>query len=99
LSTEPNTEATNETGFTAHPGGWINLSGERSPELEQRFKNSGIVGFDSTKSSNYLGESAFIWSSSPEKYDLWLWYLDDSAIISSLYSASHSAFSVRCLKD
>jgi len=99
LSTEPNTEATNETGFTAHPGGWINLSGERFPGLEQRFKNSGIVGSDGTKSSDWLGEVAFFWSSTPEMDFLWLWYIGDSALIGDIGSASHYAFSVRCLKD
>jgi len=99
LWNEPNTGATNETGFTAHPGGSINLSGELSPELERIFKNSGSVSSDGTKSSDNLGEFALFWDSSPEARFLMIDYLSTTSGIFNSGSALHLAFSVRCLKD
>jgi len=99
LWNEPNTGATNETGFTAHPGGSINLSGELSPELERIFKNSGSVSSDGTKSSDNLGEFALFWDSSPEARFLMIDYLSTTSGIFNSGPALHLAFSVRCLKD
>jgi uncharacterized protein (TIGR02145 family) len=83
----PNTGTTNESGFTALPGGYRNHDG--SFEYNS---GSNIVFFRSNG----------CWWSSTERYDFNACYLRMYSALSAVYSSlsvKQSGYSVRCLKD
>jgi uncharacterized protein (TIGR02145 family) len=82
----PNTGATNESGFTALPGGL-------------RFDNGIFEGGGNYAGDNHHGGS--LWSSSENNINAWSWGMvyDTSEIFSEDIYSKSSGFSVRCLKD
>ena len=82
----PNKGATNETGFTALPGG---LNG--NVDAQDQFSGIGLEGYWWTTNENSLGGAAY-------SYCLYYYY-PSSNPFAHPYLGQTNGFSVRCLKD
>jgi uncharacterized protein (TIGR02145 family) len=82
----PNTGATNESGFTALPSGYRNFAG----------------AFDIPGSNSIFFHSNACWWSSTEQYDFNAYYIHLYNALNEVYSSlseKHFGYSVRCLRD
>ena len=80
----PNIGATNESGFSALPGGFRNAIG-------QRFSEGGFY---------YLGYAGYWWSSTEDSIYAWNRMLNsNNSDIFRSHNGKQTGFSVRCVKD